>query len=252
MNRDRQQKIAEMLKTQHTLKNSELMEAFSISIETVRRDLAYLEKQGLLERVYGGAVRKNFLNTEPEYTNRQNENSYEKLAIAKEAEKLIYENDNVFLDVGTTLLSLAENIDINKNITAFTNSLRVATTLAEKGFDVTISGGKVRNGELSASGFIAENSMQQFNFDKALIGAAGIDENGITDFIPEEANLRRQIIKSSRKVIAVADYTKFGTRAICNVCPIKDIDILITDQKAPADILKKIEKKGVQVIISKM
>lgn len=251
MNRDRQNKIVEMLKEKHTIKNEELIKRFGISIETVRRDLAYLESQGLLERVYGGAVRKNFMNKEPDYTNRENENSSEKSAIANEAQKLICENDTVFFDIGTTLLSIARNLDVSKNITAFTNSLRCAITLSEKGVKVIIPGGNLRSGEFSVSGFIAEKSMEQFNFDKAIIGVAGIDENGITDFIFEEANLRRQIIKNARKTIAVADHTKFGNRAICNVCKIKDIDILITDEKAPYDVIKKLEKKGIQVIIAK-
>ncbi len=250
MNQNRRSKIVEMLNKQHTITNSELMDTFSISIETVRRDLAYLENQGLLERVYGGAVKKNFMNTEPEYTNRQNENLLEKQLIAKEAEKLIDLNDTLFFDIGTTTLSLAQNLNNSKNIKAFTNSLRVATALSEKGCDVTVTGGKVRNGEFAVSGFIAENNMRQFNFDKALIGVAGIDENGITDFIPEEANLRRQIIKNSRKTIVMADYTKFGVRAICNICPLNDIDILITDKKAPSDILKKLEKLGIDIIIA--
>ena len=251
MNQDRRSQIVKMLNKQHTITNSELMETFKISIETVRRDLAYLESQGLLERVYGGAVKKNFMNTEPEYTNRQAENLDEKQDIAKEAEKLIDLNDTVFFDIGTTTLSLAQNLNSSKNIKAFTNSLRVATSLSEKGCEVIVTGGKVRNGEFSVSGFIAENNMSQFNFDKAIIGIAGIDENGITDFIPEEANLRRQIIKNSRKTSVLADYTKFGVRAICNICALSDIDILITDEKAPADTLKKFEKSGIKVIIAK-
>ncbi|MBQ4515865.1 MAG: DeoR/GlpR transcriptional regulator [Clostridia bacterium] len=252
MNQDRRNQIVKMLNKQHTISNSELMETFKISIETVRRDLAYLEKQGLLERVYGGAVKKNFMNTEPEYTNRQTENLNEKQAIAKEAEKLIELNDTLFFDIGTTTLALAENLNNSKNIKAFTNSLRVATSLSEKGCEVIVTGGKVRNGEFSVSGFIAENNMNQFNFDKAIIGVAGIDENGITDFIPEEANLRKQIIKNSRKTIVLADYTKFGVRAICNIAPLCDIDILITDEKAPYDLIKKFEKIGINVIIAKI
>ncbi len=252
MNQDRRSQIIKMLNKQHTISNSELMDTFKISIETVRRDLAYLENQGLLERVYGGAVKKNFMNTEPEYTNRQTENLDEKQAIANEAEKLIDLNDTVFFDIGTTTLSLAQNLDNNKNIKAFTNSLRVATSLSEKGCEVIVTGGKVRNGEFSVSGFIAENNMSQFNFDKAIIGIAGIDENGITDFIPEEANLRKQIIKNARKTIVLADYTKFGIRAICNICSLSDIDILITDEKAPNDMIKKLEKSGIRVIIAKI
>ncbi len=251
MNQERRDKIVEMLSVQHTIKNTELMEKFGISIETVRRDLAYLEEKGLLQRAYGGAVRKDFLNTEPMHINREQEYLGEKLAIAKEAEKLIRPQDTVFFDLGTTLLTLARNIDSRKNITAFTNALRTAVVLSEKGCDVIVPGGSLRAGELAVSGYIAENTMQQFNVDKAFIGVAGITENGISDFIPVEANLRRQVIKNANKVIVVADYTKFGIRATCNVCGLDDIDVVITDEKAPAKLLRGLEKNGIQVIVAK-
>ncbi|MBO5060965.1 MAG: DeoR/GlpR transcriptional regulator [Clostridia bacterium] len=252
MNQERRDKIAEMLERQHTIKNTELMERFGISIETVRRDLAYLEEQGFLERVYGGAVRKRFMNAEPGYTNREKENSSEKLMIAHEAEKLIHQNDTVFFDLGTTVLSLARNIDSGKDITAFTNSLRTAIVLSEKGCDVIIPGGQLRAGEFAVSGSLAESGMQQFNIDKAIIGVAGITESGITDFVLKEASLRRQVIKNARKVIALADFSKFGVRAMCNVCPLADIDVLITDEKAPSDMLKEFEKKGIKIIVANL
>ena len=251
MNHDRRNEIVEILNKQPTIKNEEIIERFNVSIETVRRDLAYLEKHGYLERVYGGAVRKRFINSEPEYSNREKESTKEKIAIAIEAEKLINPNDTVFFDLGTTVEMIARNINETKNISSFTNSLRTAITLSEKGFDVVIPGGKLRNGEYAVSGSMAENDMKCFNFDKAFIGIGGITENGVTDFITDEARLRTQIIKNANEVIAVADYTKFRIRAMCNVCSLDDIDVLITDANAPTDMLKHFEKLGIKVIITK-
>lgn len=251
MNRDRRNQIVEMLNRQQTIKNAEIMEKFNISIETVRRDLAYLEERGFLERVYGGAVRKSFMNSEPEYISREKESSGEKVAIAKEAEKLIHSNDTVFFDLGTTVQLIAQNLGEDKTITAFTNSLRTAITLSEKASSVIIPGGQVRNGEYAVSGSMAERNMSQFNVDKVFIGVGGITEEGITDFIQNEAVLRTQVIKNAGKVIVVADYTKFGIRAMCNICDMEDIDILITDEKAPVDMLKNFEKNGTKVIIAR-
>lgn len=251
MNQDRRNEIVEMLNKKPTIKNEEIMARFNVSIETVRRDLAYLEKHGFLERVYGGAVRKRFMNSEPLYANREKESPIEKIAIAEAAQNLIEPNDTIFFDLGTTVQAIARNIDSSKNVFSFTNSLRTAITLSEKGFEVIIPGGKIRSGEYAVSGGMAENDMKIFNFDKAFIGVGGIDENGITDFITDEAILRTQIIKNTEVVIAVADFSKFGIRAMCNICDIKDIDILITDEQAPKDILKQFERKGVKVIIAK-
>ena len=93
--------------------------------------------------------------------------------------------------------------------------------------------------------------MQKFNVDKAIIGVGGITPDGVTDFIMSEARFRLQLIKNANTVIALADFSKFGVRSVCKVCDIEDVDVLITDKKAPIDMIKEIEKKGVKVIIAK-
>ncbi len=251
MNQTRRNQIVEMLEKQGSATNAELMEKFGVSIETVRRDLAYLEKRGLLERVYGGAVKNKFMRVEPNYVNRESEKHQEKTAIAKACEPFIGENECVFFDLGTTVLAIAQTVSADKKIHAFTNSLRTAIVLSENGIAVTVTGGQLRNGEYSVSGNIAEENMRRFNIDVALIGAAGVTENGITDFIPQEAALRKQVIENAQKVIVVADYSKFAVRAMCNVCSMEKIDVLITDEKAPIELLRKIEKTGVKIIIAK-
>ena len=252
MNQARRSKIVEMLDAQGTITNAELMDKFGISIETVRRDLAFLEERGLLERVYGGAVKKRLISVEPNYKNRENVNGREKSAIAREAQKMISSDESIFFDLGTTVLSIARRLDEKKKIRVLTNSLRSALALSEKGQEVTITGGKLRGGEFSVSGSIAEATMKHFNIDKAIIGVAGITEEGITDFNLEEALVRERVIKNADKVIAVADYSKFGIRVTYNVCDASDIDVLITDEKAPKKILKALEKKGVQIVIAKI
>lgn len=250
MNQARRSKIVELLEEKGALNNTEMMDAFGISIETLRRDLAFLEKRGLLERVYGGATKRKFMSVEPNYDSREKKNETEKLAIASSAVQFVNAHDTVFFDNGTTILYLA-NAVARKDINAFTNSLRTAIAISEKGGRVTITGGELRSGEYALSGSIAEDNMKRFNIDKAFIGVGGITENGITDFITEEASLRNKIIENADKVIALCDHSKFGVRAMCNVCKITDIDILITDDKAPKRTLKEIEKQGVKVIIVK-
>lgn len=110
MNQKRRSQIAQMLEEQQAITNKELMDCFGISIETVRRDLAYLEKKGLLSRVYGGAVKKEVARTEPLYANRQGNNGKEKADIAEATQTLIKENDIVFFDLGTTVEALKEAI----------------------------------------------------------------------------------------------------------------------------------------------
>jgi DeoR/GlpR family transcriptional regulator of sugar metabolism len=251
MNQTRRNEIVELLEKQGAVSNAELMESFGISIETVRRDLAYLEKHGFLERVYGGAVKRKFMREEPNYVNRESKNAKEKTVIAKRTGELIEDGESVFFDIGTTVLEVAKNLNGKRKFNAFTNALRTAIALSENGVDVTLTGGNLRGGEYAVSGSIAEGTMRLFNVDKAIIGVAGIDENGVTDFIVQEASLRRQVIENAREVVVVADFSKFGVRSSCNVCEIEQIDVLITDEKAPRELVKKFEKKGVKVIIAK-
>lgn len=249
MNRDRRNQIVELLNQQQMVKNTDLMERFGISIETVRRDLAFLEEQGILERIYGGAVKKTYRSIEPMYASREKENEQEKRSIARAAAALVEPNDTVFLDLGTTVLFMAEQIGKDQPLTAFTNALRTAVVLSENpGCQVIIPGGTLRTYELSVSGSMAEENMRRFNVDKAFIGGAGVTESGITDFHIGEAGLRRQIIENARQVIVLADYSKFGVRAVSNVCALKDVDILITDEKTPQPMVEMLENSGVRVI----
>ncbi|MBE7041386.1 MAG: DeoR/GlpR transcriptional regulator [Ruminococcaceae bacterium] len=252
MNQKRREQIEEMLQKQKTVTNAELMERFDISIETVRRDLAYLEQKGVIERVYGGAVRKEVVREEPLYVSREEKNNAEKQAIAGAAEALIEDRDIVFFDLGTTVQMVAGKLAENKKIHAFTNAIRTAVTLSEKNCEVILTGGKVRRGELSLSGSLAEANLAHFNIDKAIIGAAGVTEDGISDFIADEAGLRARAIANAGKVVVLADFEKFGVRAMCKVCSLDAIDVLITDEKAPKDMVKMLKKKGIQVIVAKI
>ena len=157
----------------------------------------------------------------------------------------------MFFDLGTTVMLMAKLIADDYPITAFTNALRTAQVLSDKsGCDVIIPGGKLRGKELAVSGSLAEETMRQFNLDKVFIGVAGITEDGITDFNIEEAGLRRQVIRNARQVIVLADSSKFGIRAVSNICPVSDIDILITDSGAPTNLLSRLEKSGVRIVIA--
>ena len=251
MNQERRNQIVKLINAQGTVSNEELIKRFGISIETVRRDLSFLEKKGAIERVYGGAVKKTFLSIEPSYEQRELKNAEEKIAIAEAAETFIDPNDTVFFDLGTSVLCLAQRVEREKQITAFTNALRTAVVLSEHGCRVVLPGGELRKGELSLSGSLTKENIEHFNFDKVFVGVAGVTKDGITDFIIDEANIRGEIIKNARQVIVLADHSKFGIRAMCKVCAIKDVDVLITDEQTPKSILKELKEQGVQIVIAK-
>ena len=216
MLQSRREKIAEMIQADRVLKVSDLMRQFDVSIETIRRDLEYLEKQGLLTRVYGGAVLNQKKGKEPLYEQREIKHYAEKAAIAQRAVELIEDGDVLGIDIGTTAREFAKALIGKKKVIVLTNSMPIAEILSEdENIRVIMLGGEVRKGEFSVSGFVAEQVMSRFNLDKYILGIGGLTvENGITDYHIEETNLRRVMLERSQKVIGLTDYSKFGVIAM--------------------------------------
>ena len=205
MLQSRREKIAEMIQADRVLKVSDLMRQFDVSIETIRRDLEYLEKQGLLTRVYGGAVLNQKKGKEPLYEQREIKHYAEKAAIAQRAVELIEDGDVLGIDIGTTAREFAKALIGKKKVIVLTNSMPIAEILSEdENIRVIMLGGEVRKGEFSVSGFVAEQVMSRFNLDKYILGIGGLTvENGITDYHIEETNLRRVMLERSQKVIGL-------------------------------------------------
>ena len=248
---ERRGQITELINRQKTVTNAELMERFGISIETVRRDLDYLEQQGVLRKVYGGAVVNVSLNSEPEYASRSRTNYEEKNAIAREAAKLICPGDTVFLGVGTTVQAMVQYMKNIGQLTVFTNALRTAVELMEiPDCTVILPGGQLRAKELTLSGFPAEENLLNFNVDKAFVGIGGITEDGITDFHIGEARLHRQLVLNARQSVALADSTKLGIRAMNNVCTLEQIDLVVTDRNADPKEVEALKKAGAKMIVA--
>lgn len=251
MNQDRRNQIIDLITQQRTIKNSDLMERFDISIETVRRDLKYLEQQGYLKCVYGGAVLSTSLGNEPEYARRLKNRFQEKTAIAAAAARLVENGDSIYLGVGTTVESMARYLKNLKELTVFTNALRTAIALSDiPDCSVFLSGGQLRAKELTLSGFPSEENFDHFNVDKAFIGIGGITGTHVTDFHVGEARLHNRLIQNARQSIVLADSSKLGVRAMTNICPLREVDIVITDNGAPKQVVKELERTGVRVIIA--
>lgn len=254
MLQERRKKIMEMLQEDEIVKVSELMKLFNVSIETIRRDLEYLEERGSLSRVYGGAVLPQPKAIEPAYEKREVKNFEEKKAIGEKAVELVQDNDIIAIDIGTTALEFAKALVGKKRITVITNSMKIAMVLSvDLDIRVIMLGGEVRNGEFSVSGSLAGSDMKRFNTEKLFLGVGGLSlTKGLTDYHLEETNLRKIAIENTQKVIALADYSKIGVIAMNNVCELDDIDILVTDSKSDPDVMNKLREMGIDVIVTRV
>ncbi|MFR9308507.1 MAG: DeoR/GlpR family DNA-binding transcription regulator, partial [Lachnospiraceae bacterium] len=139
------------------VKANELAEKFQVSMETIRRDLEQLEKEQIVRRVHGGAVLNVASGIEPDYSYREIKNYEQKIMIGKKAAELVKDGDTIIIDIGTTTLQMAKFLR-GKSITVFTNSIKFAQELMdEEKVQLYLLGGKVRRGEGSTSGFMAED-----------------------------------------------------------------------------------------------
>lgn len=249
---ERQEKIVELLASRGIVTIPELMAEYKVSIETVRRDLAALEKQGKIEKVYGGA-RIRQMPGEPEMESRMVSSLPQKKAIGKRCSDYIEDGDCVFIDSGSTAYNISKYISNKKNLTIVTNSFPVVNELMETEFEIIIIGGRVRHAERSVVTYECIFDFSQLNIQKSFIGAGGITvENGISDYNMQEAVTRKMIIERSREVYVVADSSKFGKDVTINVAPLSRIDCIITDSQLNKSIAAEFKKNKANIIIASL
>jgi len=248
---ERYNKILRMMSKSNVIKIEEIIEEFNISVETARRDLTYLEKEGLIKKVYGGAVLVNPFAVEPLSSDRLAANLLNKELIGKKCSEFISDGDSVLLEVGTTTLQVAKALKGKKNLTIITNSVYIINELMDTDFTIYVLGGKIRHEEKSISGAESLFELDHFHVSKAIIGAGAVTaENGISDYNIEEAIVRKKIITRAKQVILVADSTKFGHDALISVCPISSIQTIITDKGLDNNSLIKFNEMGTHLIFA--
>lgn len=235
------------------LRIPELTQLLDVSVITIRRDLDFLEQQGLLRKVYGGAT---YLDT-PEsnqshllFTSRIAQNRHLKERIGRTATQLVNSGDSVILDIGTTCLEVARHLKARTDITVLTNSIAILNELLDAPMEVYSLGGRLRGSELSLTGPQAFSAIRDFCATKAFIGVGGISlENGLTDFNRDSAELCAAIIRRAQQVYVVADSSKFGKAAFSVIGELDCVDGIITDSGIPKKYADALEERGVKVIL---
>jgi DeoR family fructose operon transcriptional repressor len=249
--KQRQQQIMELLNHHNSVKVSYLVDMFKVSLETVRRDLEYLEGQGLLKRVHGGAVLEEVNDQEQSFTTRKLLFKEEKKEIANIASNYIKEGQSIALDVSTTNTELAKVIRHRfERLTVLTNSLPIALELAQKPhFTIILAGGMLRNQELCVVGELAENFVSQFHIDTLFLSMSGISlQAGLTDYGVGEVQLKKKLLSMSNKCYIVADSSKFDVASLLKVCEFDEVEGVITDSNLKLGVLEKFKAKGVKII----
>lgn len=230
---ERQEKIIDNLHTKDILKIEELHQLIpEISISTLRRDLKELEKNGKIVMLTGGAVKIASSAVELSITAKQALYAKEKEKIADLAVRFINDGEVIYLDSGTTCTALLNKI-IHKEITIITTNASVLGISKETNAEIIILGGKFNPTISSLNGPLTDDNIQQFYFDKAFLGANGIDASrGVSTPNLSEANKKKNIIKNSNKAYLLCDNSKFHINSAVKAFDLKDIT-LITDKFDP-------------------
>lgn len=243
--------ILEMLESSGIVLVPELVRRLNVSEMTIRRDLASLERKGLLKRIHGGAVSSRGRSYEPPFILRSAERIEQKKRIGKAAAGLIHNGDSVMLDVGTTTLEVAHNLADHNNLTIITPCFQIANLLVEHpGIRLILTGGILRPVELSMIGHLAERAIQDFYVDQLFLGAGGIDlQAGLTEFNMEDALIKQAMLRSAKEITLVADSSKFGQVAFAAIAPLKVVDRIITDDELSQQIAQEIDQLEIELLL---
>lgn len=248
----RYEKIREHLEAYRVLSNTELCKLLGVSEATIRRDLEWLEKQGILERTHGGAVLRQEMQQEPEYAARMLAHPDEKNNIGAAAARLIEDGDTIFINSGTTTTEVIRHIPGGAKITVVTNNLSAALEVHEAGFELILLGGTYYPRSNAVVGHFAVDSLRQLNAKKTFIGADGISlRYGYTVPSNPEAELVRLMIERTHGcVIVVADSSKWGVVSNFEVAKINAVQMLVTDDKFSKQARAELKSRGVKVVIA--
>lgn len=248
----RHETILKLIEEQGSVQVSDLCTRFGVSEMTIRRDLAHLERTGLVRRVYGGAVSARGRSYEPPFLARASEHREEKERIGRVAASLVNDGDSIALDVGTTTLEVARHLVDKHNLSVITNSLQIANVLANRpGIRLIIAGGILRSGELSMIGHLAERAFREFYVDKLFLGVGGISlEAGLTEFNLEDALIKQAMLSTAKECIVVADASKLNRIAFAKIAPLSVAHQLVTDSSADAETVKRLEEAGVRIVLT--
>ena len=250
----RQATIVAEVNSRGAITVAELVERFGVSDMTIRRDLDALDSSGLLHKVHGGATSVGLRSAhEPGFDAKLTQESSAKQAIAAEAASRVQPNSAVGIGAGTTTYALARQLLRIENLTVVTNSARIADVFhgnSRSDRTVVLIGG-IRTPSDALVGPIATAALQSLHLDVLFLGAHGVDaEHGLSTPNLMEAETNRAFIAASRKVVLLADHTKWGTIGLSTFAGWNDVDLVVTDPGLPAAVRKTMRETGCELVFA--
>lgn len=232
---ERHARIVDQVQLRGAVRVAELAQLLDVSDMTIRRDLDNLAELGLLDKVHGGATRRSPSTEEPGFEAKSVRQLAEKEAVARAAAELVSPGAAVGLSAGTTTWALAHELRGIAGLTVVTNSIRVADILHQPSAraEVVLTGG-VRTPSDALVGPLAVSALAQLHLDIVFLGVHGMTADaGFTTPNLLEAETDRALVQAARRLVVVADHTKWGTVGMSTIAPLRAAGTLVTDEQLP-------------------
>ena len=256
---ERKNRIKQMVLENRSVTVSGLVKIFNVSEETIRRDLKRLQEENIIKKTYGVATLSDELSNIniPAIQIRKFKEQKEKKAIAEEAIKLLYNNKYILLDAGSTTECIAmelKKINYAENISIITNGINVAEECSKISYaNVYLLGGELQKRTLSIVGPQVIREIKSYNVDVAVMGVTGISNGSFYSSDINEIEVKETMVSVARKVVVVADHTKFGKHGLKPFCGFENVDYLITSDLLDNSTLKRIKDNyKTKIIIAQM
>lgn len=244
---DRRNRLTELVRVRGFASLPDLANELAVSESTVRRDLDYLEEIGVAQRTHGGVF---YTGPSPKlvhFDQRQSLNWDRKRRIAAAAARLIEDNDTILLDGGSTTYELAQLL-VGRPLQVVTNSLPVANLFTSSDADLVLLGGYVHSRTGVSLGPYANQMLAGLNVRRAVLSVAGANERGFFNSNLLLVETERAMMASAEEIIVVADSTKFGHTSLALLCPLDEIDVLVTDNEIGSEWQARLTDSGVKVV----
>lgn len=249
---ERRNKILELLTERDSASVSDLSKRYHVTEETIRKDLDKLEVEGFIRRTHGGAFKVPDIGQELPFSVRNLTNLREKKLIAREAAKLVSDDDVIVLDPSSTALQLAYELKNKKKVTVVTNSLNVLNALKDTpSIHVFCIGGILQVHSLCFVGEAAEDMLKRHVINKVFISTRGITlKDGLLEPNEQEARMKKTMIELAEEVVVLQDHSKFGKSAFHPIAQLDQVDCLITDEGVPDEYIDRMEELSKRIIVT--
>lgn len=247
---DRKQEILDLLKTNGSVRVTELSRLFDVSEVTVRNYLADMESKGLLSRIHGGAISSYKPYYSMNFNQRLETNQGEKAKIAEKIATMIKPNDTVMLNSGTTTLLAFRKFPSDFNLNIVTNSISIALEASSNpNYNVILIGGSINTKYQFSFGSDAANQLKRYHADKLILSVDGIDlADGFTTYYDKESEIDRVMIENSDQCIIAADDSKFCHSAFVKISDISVADTIVTNAVLDEEYSAAFDELNIDII----